>query len=301
MALKIALVLGGGGARGFAHLGVLDVFCKEEIHFDFIVGCSMGAVIGAGYAWHQDVTSLKKLAEDSVKSEGLQEIEKFFKQQPQNGNRLIFEKFENMIKKINFLNRIRKKWLFESQNIRDTIQKIIPEDLQFSDLKIPFACVGVDIFTGERIIFREGNVLDAILASSSIPGIFPPVKQGKRFIVDGGIVSQLPVEEAKILGADYVIAVDVGVSLLSQELQDGIDILLQCNKIMSRWLTIKSKQSADFVIHPEVNEISWYQFSQFDFCMKKGEQKALEKISDLKRSLRKKKLKSFFSPFSFSH
>ncbi len=300
MALRVALVLGGGGARGFAHLGVLDVFYKEKVHFDFIVGCSMGAVIGAGYAWHQDVTSLKKLAEDSVKSEGLQEIEKFFKQQPQNGNRLIFEKFENMIKKINFLNRIRKKWLFESQNIRDTIQKIIPEDLQFSDLKIPFACVGVDIFTGERIIFREGNVLDAVLASSSIPGIFPPVKQGKRFIVDGGIVSQLPVEEAKILGADYVIAVDVGVSILSQELQDGIDILLQCNKIMSWWLTVRSKQSADFVIHPEVDGINWYQFSQFDFCIEKGKQKASEKISDLKRSLRKKKLKSFFSSFPFS-
>lgn len=301
MALKVALVLGGGGARGFAHLGVLDVFCKEKVHFDFIVGCSMGAVIGAGYAWHQNVTALKKLAEDSVRSEDLQEIERFFSEQPQNSNRIIFEKFETMIKKINFFARIRKKWLFESQNIRNTLQKIIPEDLKFSDLKIPFACVGVDILTGERIIFREGNVLDAVLASSSIPGIFPPVKQGRRFIVDGGIISQLPVEEAKILGADYVIAVDVGVSILSQELQDGIDILLQCNRIMSRWLTVRSKKSADFVIHPEVDEINWHQFSRFDFCIEKGEQEAKGKISELKKSLRKKKLKSFFSSFPFGH
>ena len=301
MALRVALVLGGGGARGFAHLGVLDVFCKEKVHFDFIVGCSMGAVIGAGYAWHQDVTSLRKMAEDSVRSEGLQEIEKFFKQQPQNGNRLIFEKFENMIKKINFFSRIRKKWLFESQNIRDTILKIIPEDLKFSDLKIPFACVGVDIFSGERIIFREGNVLDAVLASCSIPGVFPPVRQGRRFIVDGGIVSQLPVEEAWILGGEFVIAVDVGNARLFQDLQDGIDILLQCNKIMAQWLTRKSREDADFIISPSVNEIAWHQFSRFDFCIEKGEQEAREKISDLKRSLRKKKLKSFFSSFPLSH
>lgn len=300
MRLKTALVLGGGGARGFAHLGVLKVLEEEKIKFDLVVGCSMGAVIGAGYLRFKNIEELEKLAKEIVGSDILVEIEKYFSEEKVEDKRVVFEKIEALIKKINFLTRIKKKWLFEGERIREVLEKIIPEDLEFKDLEIPFACVGVDILTGERIIFKEGKVLDAVLASSSIPGIFPPFRDGRRFIVDGGVVSQLPVEEAKILGAEYTIAVDVGNTKLSQELQDGIDILLQCNKIMSKWLTRKSRENADFVITPSLNGISWYQFSKFDTCVERGKQKAIEVIDDLKLKYRRTRIKYFFTPF-FQH
>jgi NTE family protein len=298
MKLKTALVLGGGGARGFAHLGVLEVLEKENIKFDLVVGCSMGAVIGGGYLRAGNIEKLEKLAREVVKSDILIEIEKYFSEGNVEDNRLVFEKIEALIRKINFLTRVKKKWLFEGERIREVLKKIIPEELEFKALEIPFACVGVDILSGERIIFKEGKVLDAVLASSSIPGIFPPFRDGRRFIVDGGIVSQLPVEEAKILGAEYIIAVDVGNANLSQELQDGIDILLQCNKIMSKWLTKKSREDADFVISPSLSEISWFQFSKFEICVEKGKQKAIEVIEDLKLKYRRTRIKYFFTPFS---
>ncbi len=179
---KIALVLGGGAARGFAHVGVVKAL--EEIGFvpDLVVGCSMGALVGAFYA-------------DGVKSHIMLGITKMVSGTKKKASDFIPAKPSASA-------------LFDVSKIEEFLVDFFGER-KIEDLSVPFACVAVDIMEGEELVFDSGLLAPAVRASISIPGVFPPLKRGKMILVDGGLLDPVPVRVARDLGAEQVIAVNV--------------------------------------------------------------------------------------------
>jgi NTE family protein len=177
---KTALVLGGGAARGFAHLGVLEVFEENGIAFDMIVGTSMGALVGGVYA----------------SGVPLAEVERAMLEVP----------WKRMVSY--FRPRFGGGGLMDAREIVKGLATVMG-DAQIEDFRVPFAAVAADIRSGERVVFTRGSAITAIRASISVPGTFSPVMDGGRAIVDGGIVEPVPVPTARDLGAELVVAVNV--------------------------------------------------------------------------------------------
>lgn len=290
---KIALALGGGGVRGFAHIGVINVLQKNKVKFDLIVGTSMGAIIGAAYCLSKDLSCLLKVIEEIPNLDKIKELKSLLAKSNADEKKLVISKFFDSLKSIYLWNT--KKYIMDSEEIKSLIAKVIPPQLTFQDLLIPFACIATDIFTAEEVILKEGNLLNAVLASSSLPAIFSPLKIGKRILVDGGILSLVPAPAARKLGANFVIGINVEGLRLKQDLKNGIEILFQVDQIRAYHLNKLNLNDCDFVFEPKVKEIGWADFSQAKYCIEKGEEEAEEKISELKIKLKRAKLKHLFS------
>ena len=180
---KLGLALGGGGARGLAHIGVLKVLDREQIAVDVIAGTSMGGIVGALYA--------AGFSGERIEAEML---------------RLSRSRLE-LVKLIDL--RLGAAGLVGGGRITEMLAALLGTDLTFADLRIPFAVTGVDILTGREVDLSEGNVVEAVRATMSVPGVFSPVEIGPYRLVDGGVLNNVPVDLALKLGADAVIAVDV--------------------------------------------------------------------------------------------
>lgn len=221
---RIGLVLGGGGAAGIAHVGVLQALDRAGIKPDFVVGTSMGALIGASYCCGNDVYSMESRAR------------------------------ELSWKDVAPLTIPRMMGLIPSENIRRLYLRYAKVET-FAQLKIPLAVIVTDLRKGERLIVQDGNLADAVQASCAIPGVFTPVKVGDRLLVDGGVLSNLPVDVARSLGADIVIASDIDASMTSpDQIANAMHVVSQSMFLMIRKLADLAAQDADFVIrtaHPE--------------------------------------------------
>lgn len=179
---KVGLVLGGGGARGLAHIGVLRVLQRENIPIDLVAGASMGAIIGAALA---ACVPLEEIEAAALRVGARRE----------------------QLKLLDF--KLRGRGLLRGTRVYRYLASLIKPELTFTDLCMPLAVTAVDILTGREVILSEGNVLEAIRATMSVPGIFEPVPRGDLLLVDGGILNNVPVDVARMMGADLVIAVDV--------------------------------------------------------------------------------------------
>jgi len=177
---KIGLALGCGTSRGLAHIGVIKILEKENIKIDYIAGSSMGSIVGGVYASGKAPEEMEKIALDfSIK------------------------------KMIRIANpSFSRSGLFDGNSIERILKKIVG-DITFSDLKIPFSVVCSDICTGEEVILKDGLLRKALRASASFPGLFVPVRNNNRFLVDGGLVNPVPANIVRRMGADIVIAVNV--------------------------------------------------------------------------------------------
>ncbi|MBC7545533.1 MAG: patatin-like phospholipase family protein, partial [Candidatus Sericytochromatia bacterium] len=221
---KIGLVLSGGGAAGIAHIGVLQALDRAGIVPDFVVGASMGALIGAAFCFGNDVYHMEREA------------------------RLM------SWKDIAPLTIPRMMGLVPSENIRRLFARHAKGD-NFNDLKIPLHVIITDLKAGERLIVSEGNLADAVQASCAIPGIFTPVKRDGRILVDGGVLSNLPVDVARQMGADIVIASDVPASWTTpDQIANAMHIVAHSMFLTIKQITELAAQDADFLIrtvHPE--------------------------------------------------
>ncbi len=178
--MTVGIALGSGSAKGLAHIGVLEVLEQRGVYPEVVTGTSMGALVGAAYASGIPLSRIKEIAL-SINRNSIKEI------------------FSPHFSVYGFVSQ---------EKIRGFLQELFGER-KIEQLPRKFACIATDVRTGEEIIFREGSVVDAVLASISIPVLFPPVRLNERFLVDGGLVNPVPVDAARNLGADFVIAVNV--------------------------------------------------------------------------------------------
>jgi len=287
--LKIGLALGGGGARGLAHIGVLKVLERENIPIDLITGTSMGAIIGGVYALKKDIPAIGKIAEKYSKISEFS-IDLSFSKKERKDKPLFLKRMSDFLKRGYILNlELRRQYINEGEGVKKIIKDLV-DDRAFTDNKIPFAAVAADLVSGEKVIIRKGKLFDALLASTSIPGMFPPVILDKKILVDGGIVDVVPIQTAKSLGANFVIAVSVSQTIKKRaEFSNAVEILFRSDSITSAELRKLQLSFADVVITPKVGRFHWSNFSKPEQCIREGEIAAQNAISEIKEKLKRVK------------
>lgn len=290
--VKVGLALGGGGARGLAHLGVLQVLEEEHIPIDAISGTSMGAIIGALYAYNPDIRALTAKVRQCVETGSFRAL-MYDLNREKDREGLLF-KFSGFIKRA-YLSTIIKTRIsvIPKERIENVIVELLP-DVNIEDLKIPFCVTATNLFKGEEIIINKGPLRKAVLASASIPGILPPVEWNGDLLADGGSVSECPINGCKLLGADVVIAVNVkSRKRYLEHLDNGLEVISRANYITGTRLNELNLLKADIVISPPVGNIHWAHFKRVDHCLKRGERAVWSKLEVIKETIKKAKFKRF--------
>lgn len=256
---KVILVLGGGGARGFAHVGALKALREANVPIDMVVGTSMGALIGSLYCSGMKIEDIEKIAEDikwaDISNLGIPSL----------------------------ITMVTSEKLLSTEKMEKYINNLIG-DKYFFQLNIPFACVATDIKTGEKIIFKEGPVAPAARASANIPGLFAPVEYRQRFLVDGGLVENIPVSVAKLFDPDIIITVAVSADITKNSYDNVFSTLFQTIYIQGQQSDKDNLAMSDIIIAPKVSDISAIELSKAVECIDAGfiaAKKNLRKIKQL--------------------
>jgi len=285
---KIGLVLGGGGARGAAHAGVLKVLEENNVPIDYIVGTSMGSVVGGLYASGYSPEEITTLLDEI-------DWQDMFSSRPKE-NMLSFRNKTDLQRLAAFELGVKKgkivfpRGLISGQKLSFMLQKMTLHTIEidhFDNLQIPYRAVAADAVTGEMVVFDHGNLAEAIRSSMSVPGAFPPVKVEGRLLIDGGLVKNVPVELAKEMGADIIIAVDVGAPMLKEEeLNSLIDITNQMMNILFMQNVQESLAlltDKDLLIRPELGDITSSDFVRISEAIKIGEKTAHDAVDKIRR------------------
>lgn len=255
--VRIGLVLGGGAARGFAHIGVIKALEAQGIVPDVVVGTSAGSLVGALYAAGNNGFALHKLAlemdEAAISDWSVP----------------IFAKATGVLK---------------GEALQNYVNKAV-NNVSLEKLKIPFGAVATDLKNGEPILFQRGNTGAAVRASSAVPGVFQPVRIGERSYVDGGLVSPVPVRFAREMGADFVIAVNISSQPDAQPSTSTLEVLLQTFAIMGQSINAYELKDADVVIQPRLGTMKGNDFPGRNTAILAGEQAASALMPEIKRKL----------------
>lgn len=286
---RIGLVLGGGGAKGAAHIGVLKVMEELKIPVDYVAGTSMGAIVGALYASGLSAEELEKvltsIAWEEVFSGKPQRKDIDFRRKQEDYKILtplsVGIKNNNVALPKGLINDLKVNLLFE------TLMLHVAEIDDFDNLPIPYRAVAADVETGEMVVIKNGRLADAARASMSVPGAFPPAEINGRFLIDGGIVRNLPVDIVREMGAEVVICVDVGKPLITREgLGNPFSVMNQMIDIMMKKNVAEQVESLgpkDVYIHPDLGELGSGDFDRGAEIARIGEKAAREHIESLKR------------------
>ncbi|MFH1783582.1 MAG: patatin-like phospholipase family protein [bacterium] len=290
--LKIGLALGGGGARGLAHIGVLKSLISNGIPVDIITGTSMGAVIGALYAFDPDVQSLEERVLHMLSSESFKRLGVEFLQQSEGKTRV--QRFLSHLKQTYLHNLARTRLSVISGDKAESFLSELLPDKDIVESVVPFAAVATDLTRAEEIVFTSGPVRRAVYASMAIAGIFPPLAWEGRWMVDGGVVSIVPVKAAFEMGADMVIAVDVkSRARFKSKLDTGFEVISRSNYIRGMVINRRILETADLVVSPGVKNVHWAGFKKAAWIIGKGEHACGAKIPEIKAMIRKKSIKTF--------
>lgn len=265
---KVGLALGSGAAWGLAHVGAVAVLQQEGIPVDMIAGTSAGAMIGALIAQGKSAEELKQL--------------------------LLKMTWRRLVRLVD-LSPFSTGFV-RGNRIRGLLEVFIGGDVDFSDLKLPLACVATDVDTGEEVVIDQGSVLDAVRASISMPGIFTVVRRDGRRLIDGGLVDPVPVSVAERMGAGFVIAVNVMPELAAYNLQRSqkpsasrrlnlVTVVVQSLYISSHALAAMSLKAADVAIMPQVGHIGGMDFHRAHELVEEGEKAARLAVPEIKRKL----------------
>ncbi|HBH87913.1 MAG TPA: patatin [Syntrophaceae bacterium] len=281
---RIGLVLGGGGARGLSHIGVLKVFEQEGIPVDVIVGTSIGAMVGGAYACGISSQELEKKVRDYVnsaefRSSAIKAMGDIYGREREG----LTQKIQSFLKnQLYVIQMLFKPGILSIDAFQSMIHNFIP-DILIEDTRIPFRAVATDLLTGEQIVFYKGSLRQAVIASSAVPGAIEPVKEGERLLSDGGIISLIPVSVARREGVDLVIAVSVGRDLSTdEEFKTAKDIYYRACEITSDKLERYELMNADIIIRPDVKNIHWTGFSEAIDLIREGEKAARERIQSIR-------------------
>ena len=257
--LKVGLALGSGGSWGLAHIGVLKVLEENDIPIDYIAGSSMGAIIGAMYALNPNIKELEEKALSLTKKD--------------------FAKLLDL--------NIPKTSLIKGNKIRRFLEELI-RDKYFSDTKIPLKIIATDLESGKEIVINKGKLVDAIMASISIPGIFPPIRLQEGLLVDGGLINATPTNVVKEMGSDVVIGVDLTMKSKIELKEPNIyQILMRSYEILRTQSTKFNIDESDrklLIIKPDITKPRSFKFYEIQKFIDEGERvarKALPKIKKL--------------------
>jgi NTE family protein len=253
--LKIALALGGGAARGFAHIGVIKALEAQGIVPDIVVGTSAGSMVGALYASGMSGFDLQQLA---------------------------LQMEEDMVADWTLPNR----GMFKGEALQDFVNQKV-KNLSIQKMPKPLGVVATDLQSGEMVLFRLGNTGIAVRASSAVPGVFQPVEISGRDYVDGGLTSPVPAQSARAMGADFVIAVDISNVARRDKLTGTLDVLLQTFAIMGHAISSHELEDADVVIRPKTAAVSSTDFEDRHLAILEGEKAAAAVMPELKAKLAK--------------
>jgi NTE family protein len=282
---KLGFALGGGAARGYAHIGILKVLEENGCIPDIICGTSMGAVIGGLYAYFESTDKLIAHLqsyfekEDSIHKAMHKSIVKDEKK-PESA----LDNFLNYIRKgVMYGKAITSQSVVPEEMYKSTFDKLVP-DVNIEDLNIPLGIIVTELITGEELLVTEGSLKLALMASSAIPGVYPPLFVNDMILVDGGWTDKTPVNPCKQMGAAEVVAVCV-----SRELDDtddftmGMDIVMRANAVTTHRLAQLQKQSAEAILFPEVSKIHWADFSALQEGVEAGVKCAVENLNTVKK------------------
>jgi NTE family protein len=255
---RIALVLGGGAARGFAHIGVIRALEQEKIPVDMVIGTSVGSLIGAIYAADMDSFELEWTAFQLQKED-------------------IFD--------FDVMNAVTGMGLAKGDKLEEWVKgHVKPANIE--SLKLPFAAVATDLNWGRKVVLDKGSVARAIRASAAIPGVFQPVQHQGKFLVDGGVVDNIPISVAKAKGADFVIAVDISGNLGNPNITNLVGVTLQATNIMFALNVEHSKKDADILITPAgIGDVGMLDFTQKKRCMQAGIEATQKAIPNIRKAI----------------
>ena len=251
--VRVGLALGGGAAKGFAHIGVIKMLEANVIDVDVVAGTSAGSVVGAMYASGMDAFALQEHAV-ALDEASIRDV------------------------------RLFSGGLLQGQKLQDYVNQQVG-NRPIERLGKPFAAVATRLDTGERTVFVRGNTGQAVRASSAVPGVFEPARIGGHSYVDGGVSSPVPVDAARQLGADVVIAVDISTQASGTTPADMLGIVNQSIAIMGQRLGAEERGRADVLIRPEVNDIGPADFSQRARAIAQGERAALAALPQVRAAI----------------
>ncbi len=256
--IRIGLALGGGAARGFAHIGVIKALEAQGIVADIVVGTSAGSLVGALYAAGFDGFAL---------------------------NRLALEMDEATISDWSVPFFSSATGVLKGEGLQNYVNKTVL-NVPIEHLKKPFGAVATDLNSGQPILFRRGNTGLAVRASSAVPGVFQPVRIGTHSYVDGGLVSPVPVRYAREMGADFVIAVNISSRPDSQAAVSSVEVLLQTFAIMGQTINRQELKEADIVIQPSLGAMKGSDFTSRNVAILAGEQAAAAVMPEIRQKLK---------------
>ena len=282
----IGLALGSGGARGLAHAGVLQALEEAGMPPARIAGTSMGAIVGGLYAETLDAAeSWRRLALFAKDPEFLETWAPFVPKGsgPEEETGRFHELVDALHKKFLAVKTVTRPCLVDESRLRHPLAQLF-HVRDFARLGLPFAAVGLDLVAGERVVFREGDLLDAVYASAAVPGVFPPLARGNRLIVDGGAPFRVPIETCRDLGAELVIAVDIpSFEPAKVEYRTGMDVILRSDAVARQRLDALVIRTADLVISPDVSAYHWSDFRRAEDCRRCGYEAARDALPTLRR------------------
>jgi len=251
---KVGIALGAGAARGLAHIGVLQVFREHDIPVDVVAGTSAGAIVGSLFAAGTDLDMLARFVQE-----------------------LNWGKLVNVT--LPHLGLVSSEPMYQ-------LLRLFTRDRTFADLDVPLAVVATDIRTGEEVVINSGLVADGVRASFSIPGIFVPVERDGRLLVDGGLVNRVPADVCRRLGADVVIAVDVGLPPIGKRVKNLADVILRTIEILDRESARQRIAAANVVIKPELGNVMSTQLNRAAEIIAAGRTAAEKQLSQITAAIR---------------
>ena len=257
---KIGLALGGGGAKGFAHIGVIKTLVEAGIPIDYIAGTSMGALVGGYYAATKNIRRLEALATHI-------EWKKYFPSHD--------------------LEQNHKNIFFRDASIEHVLDEEF-HTIKIEDLQIPFTAIATDAKNGEEVRISKGKLVSAVRASAALPIIFSPVEVNGRLLIDGGLANPVPANVVREMGAEYVIAVDVSSKWLDQpekmlEIRDMYSIIMNSISVIEYQIGKTALKSADIVLRPSVMKYEWLSFQRAPEILERGEWVADYYLRDIRK------------------
>jgi len=279
---RIGLALGGGSAKGLAHIGVIKVFEEEGIPIDVIAGTSIGSIVGGLYALNPDPLYLENRARVLVNSDAFKDLrlDKFNRNQSGGW----FGRIKSRLKDGLTVAESLMKPSIVAKEPTERVFKELFGDKEFSDTRIPFACISLDLLSGNDVIFTTGPLWKATMASSAIPGIFPKVEFENYVLVDGGVTANVPIQAARALGADIVIGVILGRQLSPPgDLSSALEVILRSDELAKFKLFRLTLEEADFIIDIELPDIHWTEFGRIDELIQRGEAAARSALEGVRK------------------